>query len=549
MFSPIFKFEFTRWFKNAAVYIYMALFFALSLFIMLSSLGIFDGVTATTSSNTIRNSPWAINGMINGMSSFIYFLIPSIVGACVYRDYQYNVHTILFSYPFTKTDYLLGKFFGSVAVVLIIVLASTLGIIVAQFVPGINPNLLGPVHVLAYFQTYLIQVIPNLVILSAIIFVLVTFTRNVYVGFVAVLVLIILQVLIQNLTDNADNRYLGALIDPFGDSAISYYTQYWSPEEKNTNNLPFLGAIIYNRLIWLAVAALFIGGFYLLFSFSQDSISIKTGKKGKRLTKNNFDSVFRINLPKVSYDFSIAHYLKTTWTLARYDYRYIVKNPVFLILTLVGVLFIILMASTIGTIFGTSTYPVTWKMLMIPGTTFKFFLLILTFLFSGLLVHRGSITRMGGLLDATPVPNWALMGSKIIAIILMQLTLLAVVMLTCMAFQVYHHYYNFEIGQYVMHLMVYGMLGNIVWLFVAIFVHTLFKNYLAGFFILLTLFIGLPFLSFVGVEQAIYQFNQGPDLDYSDMDGFGYILPFLTYRVYWLLFAVFFSNSSPFVMA
>ncbi|ULT22997.1 hypothetical protein KUH03_27565 [Sphingobacterium sp. E70] len=228
----------------------------------------------------------------------------------------------------------------------------------------------------------------------------------------------------------------------------------------------------------------------------------------------------------MGYDFSITHYLKTTWTMARYDYRYIVKNPVFLILTLVGVLFIILMASTIGTIFGTSTYPVTWKMLMIPGTTFKFFLLILTFLFSGLLVHRGSITRMGGLLDATPVPNWTLMGSKIIAIIMMQLTLLAVVMLTCMAFQVYHHYYNFEIGQYVIHLMVYGMLGNIVWLFVAIFVHTLFKNYLAGFFILLTLFIGLPFLSFVGVEQAIYQFNKGPDLDYSDMDGFGYILPF-----------------------
>lgn len=540
MFKPIFKFEFTRWFKNAAVYIYMALFFVLSLFIMLSSLGIFDGVTATTSSNTIRNSPWAINEMINGMSSIIYFLIPSIVGACVYRDFQYNVHTILFSYPFTKTDYLLGKFFGSIAVVLVIVFASTLGIIVAQFVPGINPDLLGPVRVLAYFQTYLIQVIPNLVILSAIIFVLVTFTRNVYVGFVAVLVLIILQVLVQNLTASADNRYLGALIDPFGDSAISYYTQYWSPEEKNTNNLPFVGAIIYNRLIWLSVAALFIGGFYLLFSFSQDSISIKPTKKGKRLTKNNFDSVFRVNLPKVSYDFSVRHYIKTTWTLARFDYRYIVKNPVFLILTLVGVLFIILMASTIGAIFGTSTYPVTWKMLMIPGTTFKFFLLILTFLFTGLLVHRGSITRMGGLLDATPVPNWALMGSKIIAIIWMQLTLLVVVMLTCIAFQVYHHYYNFEIGQYIMHLMVYGMLSNIVWLFIAVFIHTLFKNYLAGFFILLTLFIGLPFLSSVGVEQMIYQFNQGPGLDYSDMDGFGYVLPFLTYRVYWLLFGVFF---------
>ncbi|WP_324759017.1 ABC transporter permease/M1 family aminopeptidase [Sphingobacterium thalpophilum] len=538
MFSSIFNFEFTRWFKNATVYIYIAIFFLLSLLIMLSSLGMFDGVTATTSSNTIRNSPWAINEMINGMSSLIYFLIPSIVGACVYRDFQYNVHTILFSYPFTKTDYLLGKFFGSMAVVLVIVLASTLGIVVAQLLPGTNPDLLGPARVLAYIQTYVIQVIPNLIVLSAIIFVLVTLTRNIYVGFVAVLVLIILQVLVQNLTTEAEKLYLGALIDPFGDSAISYYTRYWSPEEKNVNNLPLASAIIYNRLIWLGVAALFIGIFYALFSFSQHSIALKTGNKAARLTKNNFDTIFKINLPKVSYDFSVRHYMGTMWTMARYDYRYIVKSPVFLIITLVGVLFIILMASTIGAIFGTSTYPVTWKMLLIPGATFKFFLLILTFLFSGLLVHRGSITRMGSLLDTTPVPSWALLGSKIMAIILMQLTLLLVVMLTCMGIQAYHQYYHVEPGQYLMSLMVYGMLSNLTWLFIAIFVHTLFRNYLAGFFVLLTLFIGLPFLSMLGVEQAIFQFNQGPGLEYSDMDGFGYILPFLTYRLYWLLFSL-----------
>jgi len=544
MFSPIFNFEFTRWFKNTAIYIYMALFFALALFIMLSSLGIFDGFTATTSSNTIMNSPLAISEMIGGMSTITYFLIPTVVGASVYRDFQYNVHTILFSYPFTKTDYLLGKFFGSLTVVLIVVLASTLGIIVAQFVPGINPSLLGPVHIFAYFQTYLVQVIPNLIIFSSIIFVLVSLTRNVYVGFVAVLILLILQGLIQGITADMDNRYLGALLDPFGDSAIAYYTQYWSPEEKNISNLPFTGAIIYNRLIWLAVAALFIGGFYLFFSFSQHSFSFKSNRKGERVTKNNFDSIFRIELPKVKYDFSTAHYLRTSWALARHDYSYIVKNPVFLILTLVGVLFIILMASTIGSIFGTSTYPVTWKMLQIPGSTFKFFLLILTFLFTGLLVHRGAITRMGGLVDSSPIPNWALLLSKVIAIIKMQLTLLLVVILTCVAFQVYHAYYTFEIGQYVMNLMVYGMLANVVWLFISVFVHTLFKNYLAGFFVLLILFIGLPFLSSMGVEQSIYKFNQGPGLDYSDMDGFGYILPFLTYRFYWLLFSIFFLTLS-----
>ncbi|WP_447769278.1 ABC transporter permease/M1 family aminopeptidase [Sphingobacterium faecium] len=544
MFSPIFKFEFTRWLKNSTLYIYMLLFFVLALFIMLSALGIFDGITATTSSNRIMNSPLAISEMIGGMSNLIYFLIPTIVGASIYRDFQYNMHSILFSYPFTKTDYLLGKFFGSLTVVLLIVLASTLGIIVAQFVPGINQSLLGPVHIWAYFQTYFIQIIPNLVIFSSLIFVLVSLTRNVYVGFVAVLILLIIQGVIQSLAPDMDNRYLAALLDPFGDSAISYYTQYWSPAEKDLNNLPFTGAIIYNRLIWLGVSALFIGGFYLFFSFSQHGYTLKTSKKGERVTKNNFESIFRIDLPAVKYSFSALHYGKTSWVLARYDYRYIIKNPVFMILTLVGILFVILMASSTGSISGTSTYPVTWKMLMIPGGIFKFFLLILTFLFTGLLIHRGRNTGMAGLIDSSPVPNWALLLATVIAIVKMQLTLLLVVMLTCMAFQLYHGYYTFEIGQYIMNLMVYGMLANLAWLFISVFVHTLFKNYLTGFFVLLLLFIALPFLSTMGVEQEIYKFNQGPEIDYSDMDGFGYILPFLTYRLYWLLFSILFLTIS-----
>lgn len=91
MFSTIFKFEFTRWFKNSTIYIYMLLFFVLALFIMLSALGIFDGITATTSSNTIMNSPLAISEMINGMSNLIYFLIPTIVGASVYREDRKSV--------------------------------------------------------------------------------------------------------------------------------------------------------------------------------------------------------------------------------------------------------------------------------------------------------------------------------------------------------------------------------------------------------------------------------------------------------------------------
>jgi ABC-2 type transport system permease protein len=72
-------------------------------------------------------------------------------------------------------------------------------------------------------------------------------------------------------------------------------------------------------------------------------------------------------------------------------------------------------ATTAGAIFGTETYPVTWQMLLIPGGTFGLFINLVTFLFAGMLIHRGATARMSHLIDSTPVPNWVLLTSKFIA--------------------------------------------------------------------------------------------------------------------------------------
>ena len=127
MFSTIFLFELKRWLKNPTFYIYIVIFFGLSMLMMGSSLGIFDSFTTTTSSNAVANSPIALNGLLNGLSVFIYFLLPSIVGASVYRDFKYNMHSILFSYPFSKWDYLMSKFLSSLTIVIIITLFVGLG--------------------------------------------------------------------------------------------------------------------------------------------------------------------------------------------------------------------------------------------------------------------------------------------------------------------------------------------------------------------------------------------------------------------------------------
>ena len=104
MFSTIFQQELKYWFQKPAFYIYLAIFLALSFFLSAATAGFFDSVTATTGSSRIVNSPAGVNALLNALTVFIFFLFPSIIGVSIYRDYKSEMHTILYSYPFTKSN-------------------------------------------------------------------------------------------------------------------------------------------------------------------------------------------------------------------------------------------------------------------------------------------------------------------------------------------------------------------------------------------------------------------------------------------------------------
>ena len=536
MLGTIFTFEVKRWLKNPSFYIYTALFFIFSLLMAAAALGVFDGFTVTTSSNTLVNSPIALNGLINGLSTFTYFLVPTIIGASIYRDFKYNMHTILFSYPFTKMDYLLGKFLSSFFIVILIVAGIGVATYLASFLPGTNQSLLGPYSIVAYLQIYCIFVIPNLFFYGVIVFAIVTITRNISVGFIAVIVLLFLDAIIGSFTNDTDNRYLAGILNPSGSEALSYYTQYWTASEKNANLLPFDSVIIYNRLLWLGVSIIIFILLYRYFSFTQTALTFGKSRKEERVTKNNFGGITRIKLPNTTFNYSTKNNLKTAWNLSSIDFIFIVKNWVFISIVIVGLVFILLTSLTSGVIFGTSTYPTTWQMLEIPGSTFGLFINLLTFLFAGILTHHGATTRMNHLVDVTPTPNWVFLVSKFIAVVKMQIVLLAVILIAGVAIQTYHGYYNFEIGHYLYELYVIKLVNFIIWAFLAFFIQTLFKNYLLGFFVLLILTIGLAYLPTLGVEQGVFRFNSDGGFQYSDMNGYGSSLPlYFLYKGYWFM--------------
>jgi len=537
MFSTIFKYELKYWIKNPAFYIYLAIFLFLALFIAASSAGIFDFLTVSAGSSKVVNSPMGVIGLFNGLTTLIFFLFPSIIGLSIYRDYKSEMHTILYSYPFTKANYLFAKFLSAITIVTLIVMVIGIGMFIGFRLPGTNQDIVGSFSFLTYVQAYFVYIIPNVLLFGAIVFAVVTFTRNIAAGFITVILLMLIQGIVSNLLSDPDNRFISALLDPYGAQAADYYTRYWTVAEQNEQLLPVKGVIIYNRLLWLGIASLVFGLVYKFFSFSQNAISFSFKKeKSERVTKSNFGGITRINLPEVSYNFSFIQNLKTTWKLSNIDLKYIIKSWPFVSIVLVGLIFILISSTALGQMFGTKTLPVTWQMLLVPGSSFSLFINILTFLYAGMLVHRAKISKINHLIDATTIPNWTLLASKFVALLKMQLLMLLVIMIGGMLIQIYNGYYNFEIGHYLYELYILNFIHFVIWALLALFIQTLIGNPYLGLFVLLVIAIGMPFLSAAGIEQSIFKYNQGPGFSYSDMNGYGASLSrYFAYKLYWLL--------------
>ncbi|WP_190304068.1 ABC transporter permease/M1 family aminopeptidase [Paenimyroides baculatum] len=537
MLGTIFNFETKRWFKNWQFYLYFILFFALSFGLMAGAIGYFDALTVTTSSNTVMNSPIAISSLMGGIVNLLNFIIPVVIGTTVYRDFKYNTHTLLFAYPFNKFQYLIGKFLSGFLITVIITFSIGLGFLLATLLPFANPDLLGPINLSAYFQSYLIFVLPNIFFIGALIFMLVTLTRNQYIGFIFVIVLLFIPAIIGSLTTNVDDKFVASLLEPFGNQALSYVTKYWTIDEQNTLLIPLDDVIIYNRLIWIGVGVLALVATYFSFSFSQSPITIGRKRKAERITKNNFGSIIKINLPKVSYSYSFISNLKTAFRLSKFEFKSIVKNWIFISLMIILLIFILVSSYSLGEMFGTKTYPVTWKVIDLVKGNLDFFLSILVFLFSGVLLNNATSSRMNLLIDSTPVPNWSLLLSKFIALVEMVCVVFLVGILSGVLIQAYLGYYNFELGQYFSEFFGLQLIDYVILILLSLFIQAFFRNYFIGFFIIFIVVQMLPFaIGKLGIEQAVFHLNSDPGYSYSDMDGYGTVRGYFYYKLYWLLF-------------
>ncbi|MFC4634241.1 M1 family aminopeptidase [Dokdonia ponticola] len=522
-------------------YIFTVIMFLLGLLIMALGLGVFSSDNVTVTSNVYLNSPLAITGILSQLAILTYLLIPSITGGTIYRDFKNNMHNVLYSYPLTKFKYLLAKFAAGVTINLGIIIAIILGLLVGSILPGVNESLLGPFKLWNYIQPFAFIIFPNVLFYSAIVFAIVVFSRNLNIGFMAVLTMIIIQLIATSASDNADDKFYYAVFDPMANVALADATEFWTPVEQNERTIPMSGTLLYNRLLWGGISFLILFGIIGRFNFSQNATSLNPFKKKTvKAVKNNFSKIEHVVIPEVATDFSFSGKLKTLWHLIKNDTRYIITGWPFIIITFLAIVLTFVMMSFSQLIFNTAILPKTWAMLAQPSTYMVLFSFLLIHLYAGFLMDRARMAHLNQIVDVTPTKSWIFLVSKGGALFIMTAFLQLVLILCGLAFQTVKGFYDYQIDIYLFQAFFINVLRYIPWILLALLVHTLIKNKWIGLVVLLIIAIAVPLVqSAIGVEQAIYDFNSGGTPSPSDFDGYGTSLPrFYTFRAYWISFGL-----------
>ncbi len=541
MFKEFFLFELKSWLKNPMFYMFFAINFLLVFFAVTN-----DGVTVGQDMGNVNiNSPYAIMTYAAMVSLLSIVMTTALVNRSALKDFNYNFHSLLFSSPIQKFGYLMGRFASSVVVSSISLLGVLLALYIApNFVATelfkVGPHLFG-----AYLNSFLLFILPNTILISAVVFSLAMMFRSTTATFVGSIGLLVAYLIAGNFLYDLDNETIGILADPLGINSLAVITKYWTLTEKNTIWLTLSGEILLNRIIWMSVAALIFAVSYFRFSFTVKNQKTKKITEGKPAQLPSNFQVLKA-LPTVTTNTDIAAYSSQLWAQVKSEFFGIVKSPAFIIIALFAIINTLSGLSEADGFRGTPNHPLTYIILDVIDGSLFFFINVIIAYYSGVMIWRERNNKMNEILDASPFPSWLPMASKYTALLAVVGVLLSLAMICGIGIQAIKGYYNFEAILYVKQLFLIDYSQFAILVAVAFLIQVLVNHQYLGYMVF---FVFLIFNIFawegLGVNSNLLIFGGFPEFTYSDMTQFTpFVSGILGFKLYWILFALLLSMVS-----
>ncbi len=533
MFAQIFWFDFKRNLKRPSTWIFFSgLFLFVAVYIAAQG-GLIFGIhrEAVAYLNSARSCAFIINATANNSLIGTIILI-TIMAPAIQKDFQYNSHSIYFTKPISKFGYVAGRFTSGYLTALLVMVGPLLAFILMSSLPIYEAGKFGSYGVWNYLQGFVYFIIPNTFFVGTLFFFIVTYTRNMMVGYV---VSVIFAMLNNDTIFPADlDNMIVSLKNPYGNAALYEITKNWTPEEENKLAIPFAGYFLYNRILWIVISGFLFLSTYFYFSFQYHSSKLSWIKKKKTDAIGDNITYSLKHLPIVSSIFDTGLSIKQCNSLTKLEFKNLIKSPLFILLILVpSILFFI-----DGSRKGALEHPTTLRMIDAVLNFFKVYINLVIVFYAGALVWRERNFKVEDIISSTPIKTWVLMFSKITSLVSMYILITLYFILFFILFQLSKGYTEIQLLVYFQYLFGYNLFNIIILVCFAVSMQGIVNNRYLGYLISAMVIFLIPvMLEKIGISNGLIRFNSGNKFIYSAMKGTdNSFLSFVTYKIYWLSF-------------
>jgi len=534
MFANSARFEFRYLLRNPLLWVTAAVTFAL-IFISMNA----DGFKLSSEGGLFENAAYATLRNYVAVSAFFMFVTTSFVANVVIRDDETGFGPIVRSTRITKFDYLIGRFLGAFAIAALCMLVVPLAIWLGSLMPWADPANLGPNRLVDHLYAYFLLALPNLLITASVFFALATITRSMMATYLGVIGFVSSYFVLQNAF--GDRPQLDTAIeiaDPFGARALRDATRYWTVSERNMTLPDFTGALLYNRLLWIGISILCLALAYAAYRFADRGMSKRERKKQKLANRASAEaSVPAVSTSLPGPQHGPAALRALLWMRTRFEIKQVALSPAFALLMASGLFTTLISLTTQRDPDGRPTYPTTLSMIPALEKGFQVIPVIIAFYYAGELVWRERDRRMHEIVDAAPMPNWAYVAPKTLAMALVLMAALLTTVVASVIVQLSLGITGLELGKYLLWYVLPMTWDMLLLAALAVFVQAVSPHKAVGWGIMV-LFQLWRELNHV-VDHNLLSYGGMPRTPLSDINGAGSFWkgPW-TFRIYWGAFAI-----------
>lgn len=498
--------------------------------------------------NLFYNSTYNLHKTIALFSLVAIFFVMVQTSRVVLRDQTYRMAPLVFTTPIRKRRYLLTRFWGLFLSASGLFVFAIIGLGIGALIRDNGQGQFGPVLLSHYLWPYLVIALPNLLLVSSVLFLIANLSKNIlatYLGGILLYCLYWVGAILFNSPMIAgatpatpEGLIIAALVDPFGLSAFFEQTQYWEVADRNEAFIRLEGPFLANRVLWLAIAVGILVLNDRLFSFRKAGRSTKAPKAVAGFSESRPAAYRQPTLQLRPTEFwptfrsQLAIEWKSLWgawpsRLAILLWMALIASEVFT--RIYG-----------GGEYGSILYPTTNLMVWLIEEPFQIFSRLLVIFFGGEIMARERLLRWKDILDSSPIPSSIQYLTKLICLISIPGLMLVGAFSMALIGQVSKGYFTFEPLQYLAQFYLLGW-PLVIFSVVILFIQGLVSNKYLGMFIglLLTILLLSGLAGSIGLEHPLLRIGIFPEVEFTNMNGFDRQLKVYQWlSVYWTSFAL-----------